>query len=346
MKSKRIEQLTITRFIAALAVVFFHYAQQLYPFNSQHLKIFVQNGNLAVSYFFVLSGFVLYLSHATHQTSFYEFILRRLSRIYPGFFIAALLGLLYFSFSENTTSTGVFLQHLSLSQAWIPGKALVFNSPAWSLSVEFTFYLLFPLVFWLNHRLSMGWSIALNGILLLTVFLISNSLYFSSYYTGFPSKSHDFLFYNPIFHLPTFSLGLLSARIYLKLNSIPYPTLILALLILLTAILIYVDLPIFWHNSGLALFFAAIILCLSFAKGKWVEFLKRPLFVFLGAISYSVYIFQEPIFHLMHGLNSKVFGLNDSVLFFVSLTVLIAVSSLVYLTIERLVHQKVSSYFS
>ena len=52
MNNTRIEQLTVTRFIAAIAVVFFHYAQQLYPFNSQCLTVFVENGNLAVGYFF------------------------------------------------------------------------------------------------------------------------------------------------------------------------------------------------------------------------------------------------------------------------------------------------------
>lgn len=346
MNSTRIEQLTVTRFIAAIAVVFFHYAQQLYPFNSQYLAVFTKNGNLAVGYFFVLSGFVLYLSHVSNRRSYFEFLMRRLSRVYPSLVVAALVCLLYFVLSNNTSSIGELLRHLSLTQAWIPGKALIFNSPAWSLSVEFAFYLLFPLVFWLNHRLRLGLSITLNIVLLAAIILLSNQFFYSDYYLGFPSKSHDLLFYNPLFHLPAFSLGLLSARIYMKIKAFRYSGLLLLGLILLTILIIYLDLPVFWHNSGLALLFAGIILCLSLAEGKWVQFMKNPIFVFLGAISYSIYILQEPIFQLMYGVNSRFLNLNDSALFWLSLIVLILLSSCVYWSIERLVHQKVKSYFS
>lgn len=346
MKSTRIEQLTFTRFIAAIAVVAFHYAQNIYPFNTQVLSTITQNGNLAVGYFFVLSGFVLYLSQQSNRDTYFSFLMSRLSRIFPSFIIAAILGLVYLSFSDNSSSFKEFFIHISLTQAWFPQEALIFNSPAWSLSVEFAFYLFFPLIFWLNKRLNLKWSILINVSLLAIVIYLSNVLYYSHFYSGFPSNSHNFLFYNPLFHIPAFSLGMLSARIYLGVRSFRFSTSFLILFMAVTTTLLYMDLPIFLHNSGLALLFAGIILCLALEKGRWIEFLKLPIFVFLGSISYAIYILQEPIFQLMYGLNSKLFHLNDSVLFYASLFVLILTASLVYQVIERIVHQKVKAYFS
>ena len=84
-----INSLTATRGFAALLVVVFHYGCTVFPFNqAEH---FFRNGNLAVNYFFVLSGFVMYSAYSQRQITYGYFIRRRFARIYPAYLLAVLL---------------------------------------------------------------------------------------------------------------------------------------------------------------------------------------------------------------------------------------------------------------
>ena len=58
--TRKLDQLTITRFIAALSVVFFHGGQQLDIVRQFPM---LTAGPTAVGYFFVLSGFVMALAY-------------------------------------------------------------------------------------------------------------------------------------------------------------------------------------------------------------------------------------------------------------------------------------------
>ncbi len=78
----RIEQLTFTRFIAAISIVIFHYGRNITPLNYCDF-VFCQ-ANMAVSYFFVLSGFVMAIAYRDNKrVHFGRFIQRRFARIYP-----------------------------------------------------------------------------------------------------------------------------------------------------------------------------------------------------------------------------------------------------------------------
>ena len=55
----KLEQLTFTRYIAALSVVFFHYGAWVFPANIPWLNPILAAGPIAVSYFYVLSGFIM-----------------------------------------------------------------------------------------------------------------------------------------------------------------------------------------------------------------------------------------------------------------------------------------------
>jgi hypothetical protein len=59
----RIEQLTFTRFIAAVAVVIFHFGREVFPFQHPILQPLVLSANIGVSYFFILSGFVMIIAY-------------------------------------------------------------------------------------------------------------------------------------------------------------------------------------------------------------------------------------------------------------------------------------------
>ncbi len=148
--------MTAIRAVAAWWVVFYHFNDQIplpEPFGG-----LVKNGNLAVDLFFILSGYVLTRQYADRFTSpvsrgtFGWFITTRLARIYPlhlvvlGLFLSLPLALALTGRQPSSNFRPAdFLRSIVLVQDWFIGGALNWNGPAWSISAEFLFYLIFPL---------------------------------------------------------------------------------------------------------------------------------------------------------------------------------------------------------
>ena len=153
-----IKPLTSLRFFAATLVVFHHLAGVLWldgdvfhPFNL---------GN-AVSFFFVLSGFVLYYSYARRmQTmSWWQFSVLRFFRIWPAHIAVLVLGLAILVTPGYTQQLAVrtpteIAQIVFLLQSWTPRVEVFWglNAPSWSISTELFFYISFPVLVPLMHR--------------------------------------------------------------------------------------------------------------------------------------------------------------------------------------------------
>jgi peptidoglycan/LPS O-acetylase OafA/YrhL len=148
--------LTAIRGVAAWLVVFYHFDDTM-PL-PQPLGALVKNGALAVDLFFILSGYVLarqytrLFASGCSSRSYGWFVTARLARIYPVHLVALLLFLslpLVVAIRGRAPSpnfgTPDFLRSLLLVQDWFVGGALNWNGPAWSISAEFLFYLVFPL---------------------------------------------------------------------------------------------------------------------------------------------------------------------------------------------------------
>jgi len=80
------------------------------------------------------------------QFSTRQFWIRRFSRLYPAYLIAALLMLAFAAAREQAQDTPAITLHLLMLQSWLPQDALAVNGPGWSLSVEAFFYAILPLV--------------------------------------------------------------------------------------------------------------------------------------------------------------------------------------------------------
>lgn len=85
-----LHQLTFTRFLAAIAIVIFHYGGSAFPFQTPILKSLFSNANVGVSFFFILSGFVMMIAYGARQSeiNFREYFINRFARIYPIYFLA------------------------------------------------------------------------------------------------------------------------------------------------------------------------------------------------------------------------------------------------------------------
>lgn len=136
------------RGVAAIAVVVFHYMEFAYLDPSTN---FIGHGFLAVDFFFCLSGFVIAYAydHRMAQLGVVEFFKSRIIRLHPMVFLSAILGLLAYFISLDTSNSPydpltIVLSFIS-SALLIPlpimperGFSLIaFNSPAWSLFFEY-----------------------------------------------------------------------------------------------------------------------------------------------------------------------------------------------------------------
>jgi len=332
----RVEQLTFTRFLAAIAVVIYHFGGDAYPFNIGAINFYVSRANFGVSYFFLLSGFVMILAYGRDNwISFGTYIRKRFARIYPVYLLAIMLFLAYeVTYGQEIDPKGLWL-NLLLLQSWVPGWVLSINSPGWSLSVEFFFYLLFPLLF--NHFYK-GKPFNILLVFILILFAISQAAFHlflhSSYFFSHLPLSHEFAFYFPAMHLNEFLVGNLAGIFFLrygKSNNFGWD---LLLLLFCLGVVLKINTGVNYHNGMLAVFFIPMIILLACDNGRISRAFRWKPFVFLGEISYGVYILQFPVIHWSEKALISLGLENKTILFFIEMTLLIVAAALSYLFIE------------
>lgn len=201
MQTKQhLRAVTGLRFYAALGVVLFHCTTWLAPVHG--LSTVFGFGFTGVSFFFVLSGFVLAWSHSPGVTV-REFYWRRFARVWPLHALTTVLSI------GVALATGVALLWpalpavLLLVQAWFPQNDVTyaFNGVSWSLSCEMFFYLLFPLI---AGRIARSKPRAIGGAAFVAMVLCGVAVhhYLPAGLSGYA------LFALPLFRLGEFVIGI------------------------------------------------------------------------------------------------------------------------------------------
>ncbi len=341
----QIKQLTFTRFIAATGVVSFHFSKTSILFNNKYFGFIFENSFLGVNYFFVLSGFVMVIAYQYFQKiPFRTFIVNRLARIYPLYFIA-MAGMIALWGIDNKEE--VWLSCLMM-QSWVSGMALKINGPAWSLSVELFFYLCFPLVFNKIYKRYPLRNIIFGGLIFFGIAqTLSNCENLIPYYT-----SKDLMFL-PIIHLNKFILGNITGLIFLSVYKNTRQNFSLYILGLLVILLLMMKMhtSLFLTTGIFSLLFALLILFISLDKSSISEFFQKPFFILLGEISFGIYILQVPVWQILSDARlSKYLNLdkqeNSTSIFFIKLTVLILTSAILYKYIEKPCQSMIKSFFT
>lgn len=150
-----IRALTGARGIAAWLVVLYHLRLSIAGLPPGVERVLAK-GYLAVDFFFLLSGFVIWL--AWHERlrdpgQIPRFLLKRIARVWPLHLLmlaaAASITLALVATGRAPASGFPYAElpfHLLLLQAWGAVPPLAWNDPAWSISAELAAYLLFPLL--------------------------------------------------------------------------------------------------------------------------------------------------------------------------------------------------------
>ncbi|ADO69851.1 acyltransferase family protein [Stigmatella aurantiaca] len=316
--------LTGVRFLAALHVVAFHYApREGLP---AWLDRLLSAGSHSVTLFFILSGFILAYSHLGAQEApkveRRAFWAARFARVYPVY----LLGLVLMAppwidgvrRALGGLSTGAFwelaktgLAALTLTQAWGPGVACVWNCPGWSLSVEAFFYLLFPLLCLpLVHAKPRGlWRAAAatlgsTAVLVLLWLWVERWLATSPTPPWGPDTWLKVAAYNPLLRLPQFLLGIVLGRLFcLRVKdgqgagpAAPAQTWVAAGASLVLFAAPVSGAALAFRDLALMPTFALLIWGLAYGGGSLAWLLGRSWAVRLGEASYGLYILHNPLY--------------------------------------------------
>jgi peptidoglycan/LPS O-acetylase OafA/YrhL len=296
-RSRHLPALTGLRFFLALWVIVDHLVGPGHAFEPfaqmlpHPLSMIVHGGYLAVTTFFVLSGFVLartYEGTDWSRRNLWKYGVGRVARVYPVYLLSLLI-VSPFIVAAHTASKGwLVAMHLALLQGWFVGHYTVgWNIAAWTLSVEMFFYLMFPLL--VAPLRGAGWGKTLGTAALACVLVrilwslgVSDNL-------------------KPVIHLADFLMGIAANCAYDLLTSRRKPPagmwLYLPGCLAGAAVIAWpqmlpgsVDL-----NTALRPLNALLLVGFGLGGGWIARALSTRTLVYLGKSSYAMYILHIPI---------------------------------------------------
>jgi peptidoglycan/LPS O-acetylase OafA/YrhL len=293
-KRSPLPALTGIRIFAAFYVVMLHTGAGYFGRHGAPEVILrlLDKGYLAVSLFFILSGFILvytYQGKISGPENILRFWEARFARIYPVYLLALALMIPF----AKTITVGQRFAVLTMVQTWIPWRPEMvgaWNFPAWSLSVEAFFYLTFPPILVGLNRLrvaALRWLVAI----LLGVIVVGD---LPRPVGDWPHCAITFAHYIPlpVLRLPEFIVGMALGLIFLRIPARRFSGLI-SIGALLAAI---VALCLPWDAwASLAVIpFAILIMSLAYQSGPVARVLSNRMVILLGSASYAVYLLQLP----------------------------------------------------
>lgn len=342
-------QLTFTRYIAAFIVLLTHFASIKEVLNTPGVGNILRYANTLLSFFFVLTGFVLVVSvkregRMPPALPLKLLLLNRLIRLYPLHWLA--LGLMLIiqqlhliygpeGLTEPLNGNKILI-HTLLLQAWYPAVSVMFlyNYVSWTLCVEILLIVLAPWLY--GWMLKLPTTVVLRNVTL--VWVGSLLVHKVCIQLGMPL---DWGFCWPPVHVPEFIVGMgggfLVCRHLPELKEWAKRIHLLAYLNGALMIgLLCADIPYLFKNSLVFAPSYTIILVSCVLSDNWLTrlFCTKPL-MYLGKISYTVYILQLPVSilvlqHLHHWMG---WSYRYSALLFIVL--LTAVATAAYEWLEK-----------
>lgn len=300
MKSKlRIKTLDIMRFIAALGVMLYHYLYRgiqtgrvdEIDLQSSH---FFKYGYLGVNLFFIISGFVIFLS-LRNNNNYLIFIKNRIIRLFPTYLISIIITLSMFfiflnsiPFDNKTIITNFFMIN------WI------FNLPSidgvyWSLHIEWVFYILMTGFLLISKKIKIincvySWFVIIIILKLMKLFsfnvpseisflliekygllFVAGIFFYKNYISGFIIK--NFLILLICFILSTYDLINQSRILEIELNS---------------------------SSSDIILIIINLSFFLYFFFLSYFEKINKFSYAKLGMASYPMYLIHQEVGYILY----------------------------------------------
>jgi peptidoglycan/LPS O-acetylase OafA/YrhL len=305
------------------------------PMLTDFFTYFTQSG---VDLFFVLSGVVLLRPYLRKQREFktLDYFYRRAKRIYPPYFVALLFGALVV-WINNTFPTWYNVNGLTAKFSWtetfkelfiVSFNANYYNLAWWSLQIEILFYVVAPfivLIFPARDKITTRRIVVSIIITLCAIFLAQNLL--TEYCYHLYSYTYQVPAFGKFIEYPLcFLLGVyLAARDFTLKQGLNF--LFSGIILLVSALFLFRYAPSFlagnffgyevvqlgvkqpawiylsFMHSGYALIYAGVII-LAFNKISFKQFLSKPIMIWLGERSYSLFLIHFSVFYLTDNIIS------------------------------------------
>jgi peptidoglycan/LPS O-acetylase OafA/YrhL len=296
----RLPSLTGLRFVAAFLVFGFHvHIERIVadgPVRTAMEWVFGP-GAVGVSFFFVLSGFVLTWSTRPGDTA-RRFWWRRFARIWPDHAATWVVAMALAVIGGTSVAVSVWLPNILLLQAWSPNIDIFFglNTVSWSLACEVFFYAMWPALYVVLRRLPVRalWpatAVALGLVWLVPV--LAQALPAADRYW--------FIWVFPVTRLPEFAAGMLLARIVREGRWPAWfgltPATVLAAVVYLTSHYLPDDFQIVAGTVIPLAFLVAAAAATDVAGGPspW----RSAVAVRLGELSYAFYLVHQLVLRLV-----------------------------------------------
>jgi peptidoglycan/LPS O-acetylase OafA/YrhL len=315
---RNIAALTGLRGIAALLVASFHFVIAVPGYQPSHRFGFtnvVDHGYLAVDLFFVMSGFVMALSYGHYFRRGVEaaqlgiFMIRRAARIYPLYLAVTLLYIAQSVFRPGLAPwladrKGEIVANIFMVQSWGVSRSIV--EQAWSISTEFAAYILFPFVAAALLFAGPRKAVLCAVLCAVGIVIVSLSPTPADYWPLGPLDIHtDHTGYAVLRCLCGFCLGMITYRIATVAHRKGWQLPPLACYAVTLALLLSQMMP-GWDLVTFALMPAFILAVLNDTIVSRI--LGSTAIVFLGEISYAVYLVHGKVFPTTGGLVNRWFG--------------------------------------
>lgn len=282
------------RALAFLLVFIFHLNHNWLP-----------GGFLGVDIFFVISGYlmtsIIVSDIRLNRFSFYNFFLKRVKRIVPAYYffvlLVAIAGIYLFSYLDMIGSlrgsllyTSLFISNILFGLEDNYFGARLNENPflhTWSLAIEMQFYVVLPILIYVFRKHVV--KVFLILILLCSVYSIVNI---------YMLDNKNIMYFSLIARFPEFLIGGLLSQIFGKgIDFNRNRNSIIAIACLIIIILSCFFITGKSHFPGFLVVFPCLptALLLSLKNNCISDFFSKRILVFIGELSYSLYLWHFPI---------------------------------------------------
>jgi peptidoglycan/LPS O-acetylase OafA/YrhL len=337
----RLSALTGLRFVAASMVFVLHSVPQ----PEKWLAL-----DQGVSFFFVLSGFILTYIYPDlpNFAAVKRFYIARIARLWP----LHLLTMLFVVGIAGIPSFEALVLNASLLQAWVPIQRIYFsyNAVSWSISTEVFFCLAFPS---LIPSLEKTWYWKLFGSAFLVLALIA-----ACNLTGLPLFSldavsaHGLLYIGPLARIFEFIAGMCCCLLWRTLQARAFDsdfwlfTLAEGSAIALTMVLLLYPFPfahpvigpagVLWIIRTSAIpGFCLIVVVFAFGRGLVSTLLGSKLLEFLGEISFAIYLVHLLVIGAYRSQFKEALAVSPPADFAITVAITLLAATAIHLLIER-----------
>ena len=336
----------------AVYLIFFKHLNFFSTETQPNLHLFVNQFYTFLTFFFVLSGFLIYYKYheisTLNKTRLYNYFINRISRVFPILIILISITFLlgyYHGIYSDKEAVKLYLLNVTLLKGFSANYLLTGIGPSWSMSVEELFYLLSPLIFLFAKKVSSLIKFIIIFYLLGIIITYAFQLhpvggFFSSYHFMF-----NYTFFGRVFE---FACGIYLAMVVKgKINSpfirppgkiILYAGLIIVIasVIILYCIASHYSLKhatdiipgIVINNILMPMGIICIFYSLIYQESLLQKFLSGKLMVALGNSTYSFYLL-----HTSFVLTYIYKFIGNNV--FITLIVMIIISFIFHKTVEQ-----------